>query len=97
MITDITLSNRSTELLLGFSDGQTVPLSAEFLRANAMDALSRRERIDHGAIDVDANIQITTVNPVGHTGLNIAFSDGNNRAIFPYQYLISLARRSTDN
>ena len=97
MITNISVSEDSTVMLLEFTGGETVPLSAKFLRANAMDAWSRRERIEHGAISVRADIQIAQVRTVGHTGLNISFSDGNERAIFPYSYLQSLARTSNDN
>ena len=97
MITQITLSDDATAMLLGFSDGHTIPLSAQYLRANAMDARSRRERIEHHTVTSDADIHITKVCPVGHIGLNIAFSDGNNRAIFPYQYLKNLAKNTVDN
>lgn len=97
MITSISVSSDSTLLLIQLSDGQSVPLSAEYLRLNARDARSRRERIEHGEITVNEDIKISEIRQVGHTGLNICFSDGNNRAIFPYRYLQSLAGTSTDN
>ena len=78
------------------ANGQEAPLSAGFLRANAMDAVSRRQRIDQGSVTVCPDISIISVRPVGHTGLNIAFSDGHDRSIYPYPYLQSLAQ-SVDN
>lgn len=97
MINNISVSNDSTRMLLDLSNGQSVTLTAEFLRANAMDASSRRERIEHGAVSVSADIQISELRQVGHTGLNVCFSDGNDRAIFPYRYLQSLVKASIDN
>lgn len=73
------------------TNGQKVPLTAEFLRAHAMDAVSRRERIDNSSVTVCPDIHILSVRPVGHTGLNITFSDGHDRAIYPYSYLQTLA------
>lgn len=97
MITSISVSSDSTLLLIQLSDGQSVSLSAEYLRVNARDAESRREQLEHGKITASANIKISEIRQVGHTGLNISFSDGNNRAIFPYRYLQSLAGTFTDN
>ena len=94
MITKITVSNDSTLMLIELSDGQLVPLSAQYLRANAKDAASRREIFDHGVISASADIQISDVRQVGHTGLNICFSDGHDRAIYPYSYLQSLIKAS---
>lgn len=89
-IAAITPATDAKALVITLIDGKDVQLSARFLRMNARDAVSRRQKIDGGVVNPDPDIQITGINPVGHTGLNIVFSDGNHRAIYPYSYLESL-------
>lgn len=71
-------------------------IDALTLRCAAMDAVSKRERIDNGFVSVTGPVRITAINPVGTTGVNIQFSDGHQRAIYPYPYLSKLAL-SADN
>ncbi|MBX2837813.1 MAG: DUF971 domain-containing protein [Gammaproteobacteria bacterium] len=74
--------------------GNESVITAAELREAAMDAGSKRERIDKGFIEVSENIRITEINRVGSTGVNIHFSDGHRRAIYPYAYLSNLASLS---
>lgn len=96
MISQITLSNDSQELRFLLLDGQSFNVSASKLRANAMDAWTRRERIFHGTVAVEPNIKIQAITPLGGNAVNISFSDGHDRAIYPYRYLESLAK-AADN
>lgn len=89
-IAAITRATDAKALVVTLGDGKDIQLSAQFLRINARDAVSRRQIIDDGVANIDPDIQITGIYPVGHTGLNITFSDGNHRAIYPYSYIKSL-------
>jgi DUF971 family protein len=92
MIDQISLSSDSQELEILLSNGQHLNVSAIYLRENAMDAWTRRERIVNGTVVVDPAIKIDSITPLGGNAVNISFSDGHDRAIYPYRYLESIAR-----
>jgi DUF971 family protein len=80
-------------LSIFWETGETTELSAATLRREAMDAHTRRERIDTGNVVVAPDISITGVHHMGLGGVNICFSDGHDRALFPYPYLRELSER----
>lgn len=96
MIESIAVGTDASELLITSTGGSNATLSAIALRKAARDAISLRERIDHGEIKVAANITITGLEQVGSTGINVKFSDGHDRAIYPMSYLNELMQ-SVDN
>jgi DUF971 family protein len=72
------------------SDGRNLVLSAEALRAACKCAHCTRARFDERFPPTFPGISITGVNDLGY-GLNISFSDGHNRGIYPKAYLLGLA------
>ena len=76
-----------------WDDGETTELPADFLRREARDAHSRREIIDFGEVRVDPSLTITGLFQVGREGVNVHFSDGHQRAIYPFVYLRELSDR----
>lgn len=84
-------------LVVAWPDGTRSQLDARYLRRSARDAVSRRAMIDHGEISAPPGLMITALEPVGHGAVNIVFSDGHNRAIFPYPYLRTLAEQMSIN
>lgn len=72
-------------------DSEVSHLDAAWLRANCRSAKALRERIDGIAPPSHADVTITAVEPVGGYGLNIRFSDGHDRGIYPWRYLKTLA------
>ncbi len=90
-----------SELVLIFAESRLV-IAAPRLRAACRCADCRREHIDRDA-DRDtggaaiagttvAGTTIAEVSLVGGHALNIAFSDGHDRGIYPWSYLRELAR-----
>lgn len=77
---------------LSFQDesGRTVTLSAETLRGSCKCAHCVRARFDDRFPARFPGIAIVGVNDLGY-GLNIVFSDGHDRGIYPRTYLASLA------
>lgn len=73
--------------LLQWPGEPPVNLDAANLRMAARDAQSVRHRHDYGTIPVKAGLAIIGADPVGTMGLNIRFSDGCDRAIYPWAYL----------
>lgn len=90
MISQLTASEDARHLTLEWDTGEVSTLSAETLRRQAQDAWSRRERIDTGDIAVQPGLQITDLQAVGNYGVNVHFSDGHDRAIYPFTYLREL-------
>jgi DUF971 family protein len=90
----IVVRSGRAELALVFAEA-TLAIGAPRLRAACRCADCRRERIDADPDTGDATIAGTTiaeVRLVGDHALNIAFSDGHDRGIYPWSYLRELAR-----
>lgn len=72
------------------SGGSRLTLAAEKLRLSCRCAHCTRARFDDRFPDQFPGIAIVEVTDLGY-GLNISFSDGHNRGIYPRSYLASLA------
>jgi len=58
---------------------------------NGFLALARaREAIVGGGQALEVAIRLDAIHPVGDKGLNLVFSDGHGRGIFPWAYLREL-------
>ncbi|MBB5048841.1 prepilin-type processing-associated H-X9-DG protein [Rhodopseudomonas rhenobacensis] len=72
-------------------EGQRLELSAGRLRAACKCAHCLRARIDGVFPAQFDGIAITTVAPIGGYAVNIGFSDGHVRGIYPWAYLLQLS------
>jgi DUF971 family protein len=98
---EIVVRSGRAELALVFAEA-TLAIDAPRLRAACRCADCRRGRIDHERIGRDADLDtggatiagttIAQVRLVGDHALNIAFSDGHDRGIYPWSHLRELAR-----
>ena len=91
MLSNFAATPDKSALVLDWTNGRQSRLDAALLRGGARDARSRRERIDTGDIFVADGIQITDVQAMGTLGLNVSFSDGHDRAVYPIAYLKELS------
>jgi DUF971 family protein len=89
-VTTCDVSADLASLSMCASDGRNLALSAEALRAACKCAHCTRARFDERFPQTFPGIAITGVNDLGY-GLNISFSDGHNRGIYPKAYLLGLA------
>ncbi|MDG1369455.1 MAG: gamma-butyrobetaine hydroxylase-like domain-containing protein [Paracoccaceae bacterium] len=94
MLSNYTATPDMSALVLDWTDGRQSKLAAAYLRSEAKDSRSRRERIDTGDIFVADGIQIADVKAMGSMGLNISFSDGHDRAVYPISFLKELSDRN---
>lgn len=92
MIEQLTVSTDSQVLTLTLTDGQQKLLSAALLRRSANDAWSRKLRFNGKTVPLPDNLRISAVVPMGNSGVRIEFSDGHNKAIYPFAYLMKLAQ-----
>ncbi len=75
---------------LTMATGDRLRLPASRLRAACKCAFCVRARIDGKFPDRFDAIAITAVAPIGDYAINIAFSDGHARGIYPWSYLLEL-------
>jgi len=92
MIDSLTASDDCQHLNVTWDDGATTTFTAAYLRKEAKDAWSIRERLDHGEVSVLPGLRITGLSQIGN-GVNIHFSDGHDKAIYPFPYLRELSDR----
>jgi len=79
-------------LLVRTTQDDALSLPAEQLRLSCKCAHCTRARFDGRFPDAFPGIAIIEIGDLGY-GLNISFSDGHNRGIYPKAYLLSLAGR----
>jgi prepilin-type processing-associated H-X9-DG protein len=87
--THIAVSDKLDFLELTIAAG-TVRLPAERLRAACKCAHCIRARIEGVFAPAFDGIAITDVAPIGDYAVNIAFSDGHARGIYPWSLLLDL-------
>jgi prepilin-type processing-associated H-X9-DG protein len=88
-IANPTGDGKKLHVILG--TGEQIVLHAETLRAACRCAKCRRAQIDGAFPENFEAVTVDHVSPMGLYGINIAFSDGHARGIFPWTYLAELA------
>lgn len=79
-----------------WSDGSTDDLTARELRLHSRDARSQRDHLDGGGDPADDDISIVEVMPIGRYAVNLRFSDGFDRGIYPWTFLRKIAAGALD-
>jgi DUF971 family protein len=88
-VIDCEVSSDLASLSMATSDARRLTLTAEALRTACKCAHCTRARFDGRFPQSFPGIAIVEVADLGY-GLNISFSDGHNRGIYPKAYLLSL-------
>ncbi|MGE3247130.1 MAG: DUF971 domain-containing protein [Beijerinckiaceae bacterium] len=78
-------------LLLTFDNGEAARLPAQLLWRECRSSDGIMRRLSGAADRPPTGIHIIALRPTGHYALNIAFSDGHDRGIFPWTFLSELA------
>jgi DUF971 family protein len=84
--------NTGTLLRIVWPGERSSEVSAACLRRECRSAGALRAKIDNRA-QLSDDIRIIAVEPVGIYAVNIAFSDGEHRGIYPFTFLAELAAR----
>ena len=88
--TYIAISDDLSFLDLTTVQGDEIHLAAERLRSACKCAHCIRARIDGVFPERFEGIAIVQVSPIGDYAINLAFSDGHARGIYPWAYLLDL-------
>ncbi|MBB3211845.1 DUF971 family protein [Herbaspirillum sp. Sphag1AN] len=82
----------SGQLTIDWDDGTQQVLSHLLLRSHCQCADCKKwQRDARQALVVSPEIRLTGIEPVGHYGLQLHFSDGHKRGIYPWPYLRGLS------
>jgi DUF971 family protein len=88
---ELRLSDRGRRLDIDWDDQPTSHLSARALRDACRCAACTRAKIDGRPLARDDMIAVAGIDPVGEYAVNLRFSDGHARGIFPWAYLREIA------
>lgn len=88
--TELRVTDEGTILEILWDDGARQALSAALLRRESRGSSEVRTRADGGTIDVADDVSMTGIDPVGRYAINIKFSDGHDRGIYPWSMLRDL-------
>ncbi len=87
----ITLHRASRVLELGYADGSSFRLSAEYLRVHSPSAEVRGHGKGQAVLQTGKrNVGITALEPVGHYALKLVFDDGHDSGLYSWDYLREL-------
>ena len=89
-VVDCEVSPDLASVAMTTSTGGRITLTAEKLRLSCKCAHCVRARFDERFPERFPGIAIVEIGDLGY-GLNIAFSDGHDRGIYPKNYLLDLA------
>jgi sulfonate transport system ATP-binding protein len=87
---EIRLAKDRGSLEIEWRDGVTRQIGARMLRDHCRSAPAVRETVDAIAPFEPGAVHITRIEPVGGYAVNLAFSDGEERGIYPWPLLRSL-------
>lgn len=92
---EIALAKDHRSLLIDWGRGRRESASAAALRDACRASHSVRLRIDGWAVPAPDDLTIVDVRPVGHYAVNLVFSDGHDRGIYPWRYLKEIAAKES--
>lgn len=88
----IAIADNGKALRMTYADSEHwIPSSR--LRTACRCAHCTRARIDGKFSESFDGVTIQTLSPMGHYGVNIGFSDGHGRGIYPWSYLDELLKK----
>ncbi|MBB5393256.1 MULTISPECIES: DUF971 domain-containing protein [unclassified Herbaspirillum] len=87
----ITNHTATASLVIDWDDGRRQQLSYLALRqaCRCADCLALAQRTGQGPAPA-ADIRLNTIAPVGQYGIQLVFSDGHDRGIYPWPFLFGL-------
>ena len=91
----IHLASDRRSLRIVWGDQEEQALTAQLLRGKCRSSDSIRARIDGGAGSISSDLMIERIELVGSYALNLSFSDGEDRGIYPWALLRELAGEQT--
>lgn len=95
---EIKLRKSSRLLVVSFDDGQSFEYTHEYLRVHSPSAEVKGHGPGQETLQTGKeNVEITSIEPVGHYAVRLVFSDGHNTGLYTWAYLRELGENMADN
>ncbi len=95
---EIRLKKDHRTLHVSFDNGESVDLSAEYLRVMSPSAEVQGHSPDQRqTVGGKRNVEIIKLEPVGRYAIRIVFDDLHDTGIFSWPYLLDLGREHAEN
>ena len=95
--TKIHYHKQSRELELGFSDGQSFRLSAEYLRVHSPSAEVRGHGLQMPILQYGKkDVAIQNIEGAGNYALKISFDDGHDSGLYTWEYMHKLGSNQAE-
>jgi DUF971 family protein len=88
----LVVRNNGQTLVVQWPQGRADSFDAARLWSACPSSRARRQCIDGGLRAAPSGIRITDISTIGLYGVNIGFSDGHDRGIYPWNFLRNLGR-----
>lgn len=92
VIAAVDIEAAGSRLVVRFASGREATIRADLLWRRCPSAAGRRRRMD-GRNLAPKDLTITKLNAIGLYAVNIGFSDGHDRGIYPWSLLLELSRQ----
>jgi DUF971 family protein len=89
----VTVGENGCVLLARWPAGAEARIEAALLWAECPSAQGRRRRLEGAQVCPPRDLTIIGVKAIGNYAINIAFSDGHDRGVYPWALLATLAQR----
>ena len=94
---EIRLKKDRRTLHVSFDNGESVDLSAEYLRVMSPSAEVQGHSPDQRqTVGGKRNVEIIKLEPVGHYAIRIVFDDLHDTGIYAWPYLLDLGREQAE-
>ena len=95
---EIKLRKTSRLLVVQFDDGRSFELTFEYLRVHSPSADVKGHGPGQGVLQTGKeDVQVTSVDPVGHYAVRLVFDDGHNTGLYTWKYLYELGEQQAEN
>ena len=95
---EIKLRKASRLLVVEFDDGRSFDLPFECLRVYSPSAGVKGHGPGQGVLQTGKeDVQITSVDPIGHYAVRLVFNDGHDTGLYTWKYLYELGQQRTEN
>jgi len=87
------IENHATSgtLTVRWDDGSIQQLTHAALRSGCPCSGCRAARRAGETVDAPSGVRVATIAPAGHNALNVTFTDGHTRGIYPFALLAQLS------
>ena len=91
---NITYHQKSRMLEIGFDEGSTFEMSAEYLRVHSPSAEVQGHSPDQAVLQTGKeNVKIEAIEPVGNYAILLRFSDDHDTGIYAWDTLYELGKK----